>query len=37
VSDLFYIGLFAILAINGLVILLAVAHAINGPRAGGQS
>jgi hypothetical protein len=36
-SDLFYIGLFGVLAINGLVILLAVAHAINGPRVSDQS
>jgi hypothetical protein len=29
--DLLYIALFGILALNGLVVILAVAHAINVP------
>jgi hypothetical protein len=29
VADLFYLSLFAILAVNGLVLILAVGHAIN--------
>jgi hypothetical protein len=32
VAVLLYIGLFAILALNGFVVILAAAHAINRPR-----
>ena len=33
-ADLLYIGLFAILALNALVVLLALAHAMNGSHSG---
>jgi hypothetical protein len=29
IADILYIALFAVLAVNGLVVFLAVAHAIN--------
>ena len=34
VANLLYIGLFAILALNALVVMLALAHAMNGLHSG---